>query len=387
MSKRGMGNARRHLTRLVLKAAFLVATVTAGFGDIAPAVAEPAPSTAPLAPAVPVSIGKVVRQDVPFWLHGLGTVQAFYSVQLRPKVDGTLLQVPVTEGQTVKQGDLLAVIDPRPYQAALDAATAKTGQDQAQLSNAKAEDFASHQQLDTQQALVKQYTAAIAGDEAQVETAQINLSYCYITAPFQGRVGFRSIDPGSFVRSAEATSLMPLAQIQPIAVTFTVPQDALAAVQEALRNGKPRVEAFATDDRTDLDRGTVLTIDNTIDPTTGTIRIKATFPNEASRLWPGQFVNMHMLVGSSPGVLTVPLSAVMHGQDRLYVYVMKPDQTVTVRTVQLDRDDGTLAIISSGLEEGQQVVTDGQARLQEGSHVAIVPGTPNQAANPAPVGG
>jgi multidrug efflux system membrane fusion protein len=340
-------------------------------------------------PAVPVSVGKVIRQDVPLWLRELGTVQAFYSVQLRPKVDGTLLQVPVTEGQEVKQGDLLAVIDPKPYQAILDAATAKKLMDQADLANAKRDlerynslakqDFASHQQVDTQAALVSHMVAAIAADDAQIEAAQLNVAYSYVTAPFQGRVGLRTVDPGNFVRAAEATSLMPLSQIRPIAVTFTAPQDVLPAVQDALSNGKPVVVAYSSDDSTELDRGTLLTVDNAIDSTTGTIKLKAAFPNEASHLWPGQFVNARLLLGTANSVLTVPSQAVLHSQDRLYVYVLNPDQTVSVRTVQINSDDGTRAIVTSGLEEGQQVVTDGQSRLLEGSHVAVLPATAKQA--------
>lgn len=341
---------------------------------------------APPPAAVPVSVAKVVHQDVPYWLHGLGTVQAFYAVQIRPQVDGTLLEVRVTEGQLVKQGDLLAVIDPKPYQAVLDGATAKKQQDLADLANARhdleryaslaRQDFASRQQVDTQTALVNHLVAAIAGDDAQIEAAQLNVKYSFITAPFTGRVGLRTVDPGNFVRAAEATSLMPLSQIQPIAVTFTVPQEALPAVQDALRAGVPLVVAYGTDDKTELDRGTLETIDNSIDSTTGTIKLKATFPNQALHLWPGQFVNTRLLLGTSKGVLTVPSPAVLHGQDRLYSYVVQPDQTVTVRTVEIARDDGTVAIITKGLDEGQSVVTDGQSRLLEGAHVKIVTGTP-----------
>jgi multidrug efflux system membrane fusion protein len=348
-------------------------------------------------PSVPVSVGKVTRQDVPLWLHGLGTVQAFYSVQLRPQVDGTLLQVPVTEGQVVKQGDLLAVIDPKPYQALLDAANAKKQQDLADLANARhdleryaslaKQDFASRQQVDTQTALVNHLIAAIAGDDAQIETAQLNVRYSFITAPFGGRVGLRTVDPGNFVRAAEATSLMPLAQITPIAVTFTVPQDALPAVQDALRAGAPPVVAYSSDDKTELDRGTLLTVDDAIDSTTGTIKLKATFPNAAAHLWPGQFVNTRLLLGTSKGVLTAPSPAVMRGQDRLYAYVLNPDQTVSVRTVEIQRDDGALAVLTKGLVEGQQVVTDGQARLLEGSHVTVVAGTPKPAVGSAQAGG
>jgi len=397
---RGKGGVSKHTERRSGRTgstiSALAAAVTVIGVSLAPCrvVAQPA---APQSPAIPVSVGTVTRQDVPLWLRGLGTVQAFYSVQLRPQVDGTLLQVPVAEGQEVKQGDLLAVIDPRPYQAVLDAAAAKKQQDQADIANAKRDleryaslarqDFASRQQVDTQFALVNHLVAAIAGDDAQIEAAKLNVAYCSITAPFPGRVGLRTVDPGNFVRAAEATSLMPLSQIRPIAVTFTVPQDALPAVQEALRSGTPPVVTYSSDDKTELDRGTLMTIDNTIDSTTGTIKLKATFPNDASRLWPGQFVNTRVLLGTSTKVLTVPSAAVLHGQNRLYTFVLNPDQTVTVRTVEITRDDGVLTIVSAGLEEGQQVVIDGQARLQDGSPVTIIAGAPKPATNAPRAGG
>jgi multidrug efflux system membrane fusion protein len=308
-------------------------------------------------------------------------VQANYSVLLRTQVDGKLLRVPVTEGQDVRKGDILAEIDPRPYQAALDAALAKKQQDEALLANARADlarytalarrDFASRQQVDTQQAQVNQYIAAIAGDAAGVETAQVNLGFCAITAPFDGRVGLRTVDPGTFVRAAEATPIMPVAQLHPIAVTFTVPQDYLPAIQRSMAEGKPRVVAFASDNTTELDRGEVLTIDNAIDPGTGTIKVKATFPNTKDALWPGQFVNTRMTVGVTAAALVVPSAAVQHGQDRLYVYVVKPDQTVEAQTVTVSRDDGVSAIVTKGLNEGQTVVTDGYSRLRNGVRIAV----------------
>jgi multidrug efflux system membrane fusion protein len=377
--------------------ALLVAAVTVIGVSLVPrqTMAQQAATQQP--PAVPVSVATVTRQDVPLWLHGLGTVQAVYSVLLRPKVDGTLLQVPVEEGQEVKAGDLLAVIDPKPYKAVLDAAVAKKQQDQADLANAKRDlerydslakqDFASRQQVDTQLALVSHMVAAMAGDDAQIEAAQLNVDYCYIAAPFQGRVGLRTVDPGNFVRAAEVTSLMPLAQIRPIAVTFTVPQDALAQVQETLHSGNAPVVAYSSDDKTELDRGTLLTIDNAIDTATGTIKLKATFPNIASHLWPGQFVNTRLLLGTAKGAVTVPSAAVLHGQDRLYVYLLKPDQTATVRTVEIKGDDGTVAIITSGLSAGETVVTDGQSRLLEGSPVTVIAPAPKSAAGSPQAGG
>ena len=273
--------------------------------------------------AVPVTVTTANRQDVPVWLKGLGTVQANYAVQLRPRVDGTLTQVPVKEGQDVKKGDLLAVIDPRPYQAALDAVSAKKQQDQAQLSNAQADlarysslvrgDFASRQQLETQQAMVKQFSAAILGDEAQIEAAQLNLSFCYMTAPFDGRIGLRMVDPGNIVRSAELTPILAVMQIQPISVIFTLPQDNLPLVTQAIEKHPLEAVVYASDNKTELDRGVLLTPDNSIDTATGTIKLKATFPNGHNTLWPGQFVNVRLLLGIESNVVAVAATSVQHG--------------------------------------------------------------------------
>lgn len=348
-------------------------------------------------PMVPVSVTPVARKDVPIFLRGLGTVLALQTVQLRSQVDGVLLKVPVTEGQDVKQGDVLAIIDPRPYQALLDAAIARKQQDEAQLVAAKADlerytalaakQVASQQQLEVAQSKSGQLTAAIAMDQAQIDTAKLNLAWCYIKAPFDGRVGLRQIDPGNFIRSAEVTSMLPVSQLRPIAVTFTVPQDNLPAIQSALAAGKPPVTAFTGDDKTELDHGVLLTVDNAIDAATGTIKLKATFPNANYQLWPGQFVNTRLLIGTSDGVLTVPSAAVRHGQDQLYVYVVKPDHTVSRKLVEIGRDDGVTAVITKGLEEGQLAVIEGQSRLQDGAHVSILNGAPKEAANPPRQGG
>jgi multidrug efflux system membrane fusion protein len=348
-------------------------------------------------PTVPVSVATVTRKDVPNYLRGLGTVLALQNVQLRSQVDGVLLKVPVTEGQDVKQGDVLAIIDPRPYQAALDAAIARKQQDEAQLVAAHADvvrytalaarEVASQQQLEVAQAKAGQLVASIAMDQAQIDSAKINLTWCYITAPFDGRVGLREVDPGNFIRAAEVTPVIPLSQLRPIAVTFPLPQDNLPAIQRAMADGKPPVLAFTSDDKAELDRGTLLTVDNAIDTSTGTIKLKAIFPNQHYQLWPGQFVNARLLVGVSKNALTVPTAAVRHGQDELYVYVVKPDNTAARQVVQVERDDGVTAIISKGLEEGQTAVTDGQSRLQNGTRVSIIDGAPKQAANPPREGG
>jgi multidrug efflux system membrane fusion protein len=360
--------------------------------------AQNAATQAPAGPPnVPVTVAPAVRKDVPDYLRGLGTILALQTVQLRSQVDGVLLKVPVTEGQEVKEGDVLAIIDPRPYKAALDAAIARKAQDEAQLVAAKADvvrymalaarQDASQQQLEVAQAKAGQLIASIAMDEAQISTAKINLGWCTITAPFDGRVGLRMIDPGNFIRSAEVSAILPLSQLHPIAVTFTVPQDYLPAIQRALAAGKPPVTAFAGDNKTELDNGSLLTVDNAIDPATGTIKLKATFPNANSQLWPGQFVNARLLLDTSKGVLTVPSSAVRHGQDVLFVYVVRPDQTAARQVVTIQRDDGVTSVIAKGLEDGQVVVTDGQSRLQNGSHITIINGPQKQAANPPKEGG
>ena len=348
----------------------------------------PAVSAGP--PTVPVSVSPVARKDVPYYLRGLGTVLALQTVQLRSEVDGVLLKVPVTEGQDVKEGTVLAIIDPRPYQAALDAAIAAKEQDEAQLVAAKADvvrysalaarQVASQQQLEVAQATAGRLIASIAADAARIDSARINLGWCYIVAPFDGRVGLREVDPGNFIRSAEVTPVIPLSQLRPIAVTFTVPQDYLPAIQKALAAGKPPVMAYSSDDKVELDHGTLLTLDNAIDPTTGTIKLKAILPNANYQMWPGQFVNMRLVLGASDNVLTVPSAAVRHGQNELYVYVVKPDQTVTRQLVEVERDDGVTSIITKGLEEGQLAVTDGQSRLQNGTRVTIT----NRAATETP---
>jgi membrane fusion protein, multidrug efflux system len=333
-------------------------------------------------PGVPVSVATITRQDVPNWADGLGTVQAFYSVSLRTQVDGTLVAVPVKEGQDVKAGDLLALIDPRPYQATMDQAMAKKQQDQAQLANAQADlarysalekrDFASQQQVATQSALVKQLTATIAGDEAQVEAAKINLDFCRITAPFDSRVGLRNVDPGNFVRASEATQIVSLAQIQPISVTVTLPQDDLPSIAKAMSKGSLQVDVYASDNTTKLDTGTLGTIDNSVDITTGTIKAKASFPNKNRTLWPGQFVNVRLLVDTDHNVVAAPAAAVQHGPDGLAVYLVNPQaNTVKFQPIKVTRQEGDTYVVASGLDQGNVVVTAGQSRLQDGTHITV----------------
>jgi membrane fusion protein, multidrug efflux system len=339
--------------------------------------AQPAPPQP--ASAVPVSVTKAERQDVQVWLSGIGTVQALNTVIVRARVDGTLMQVPVAEGQVVKQGTVLAVIDPRPYQAAFDAASAKKAQDEAALANARLDlerytslakqSFASHQQVDTQQMQVNQLTAGLKGDEATIETAQLNLSYCYITAPFDGRLGLRQLDPGNLVHASDVSGIMTITQVHPIAVVFTLPQRNLPAIVDEMAKGPVTVVAMSGDDNQELAQGTLLTPDNAIDTATGTIRLKATFLNEANKLWPGQFVSARLLLRTERQMIALPARAVQRGLDSLYVYVVTPKSTVQRQPV-VAQDRGPMMVITKGLEVGQTVVLDGQSRLQEGMLVA-----------------
>jgi multidrug efflux system membrane fusion protein len=344
-----------------------------------------APATAPRAQTptpggVPVTTATAKRQDFEVYLHGLGQVQALNSVLMRARVDGTLQQVPVKEGQMVKAGDLIAVIDPRPYQAVLDQANAKLAQDEADLENAKLDmqryaslakqDFASRQQVDTQQAMVNHDLAAILGDQAAIVSAKLNVSYAYILSPIDGRVGLRQVDPGNMIHSSEAAGILTITQVQPIAATFTLPQDLLPQVTKAMAAGPVKTLAYSSDDKTLLDTGTLLTPDNAIDTSTGTIKLKATFANTADMLWPGQFVNMRVLVGVQKDVVTVPTVAVMHGPAGLYAYVVKPDATVARQELQVGLDNGTTTVVTAGLAPGDTVVVAGQSRLQTGTKVS-----------------
>jgi multidrug efflux system membrane fusion protein len=332
-------------------------------------------------PPAPVTVTTAAKRDVPVWLRGLGTVQAYYAAQMRSRVDGTLMQVPVQEGQSVKQGDVLAIVDPRPFQAALDAAKAKKQQDEAVLANAKADltryaslarqDFASRQKVDTQQALFDQLAATVAADTAQVEAAQLNLSFCYVRSPFDGRVGLRTIDPGNVVHANEAAAILSVTQIQPINVVFTLPQDTLPAIVQAMAGNKLDVVAYAADNKTELDRGVLLTPDNTIDAATGTIKLKATFPNTKNTLWPGQFVNAALLLGTERGALAVTVSAVLHGPNGLFVYLVGEGDKIAVKPIEVARQEGDVYVVSKGLEDGATIVATGQSRLQNGARVEI----------------
>jgi len=330
---------------------------------------------------VPVTVVTPVREDVPVLARAIGTVQAFRSVVVRARVDGTLDQVLFTEGQQVRPGDVLALLDPRPYQAALDQVVAKRAADEALLANARADlvryadlaqsQTASRQRLELQRANVAQAEAAVHGDDALISAAQLNLAFTRITAPLEGRVGLRQIDPGNYIRAADPASagIVTITQIHPVAAIYTLPQDILPQLQRAMRQGKLQVVAYSSDDRTKLSEGELLTIDSAIDPSTGTIKLKAVFANLDDNLWPGQFVNVRTRLDIRRGALTLPSAAVQRGQEGLYVFLIKPDSTAVLQPIEVEQDDGHAAVVARGLSGGERVVLAGQSRLSVGALV------------------
>jgi multidrug efflux system membrane fusion protein len=346
-------------------------------------LAGAARAQAPDGQVVPVTVTKAVRQDVPVFARGIGTVQAYNSVLIRARVDGTLEKIAFREGQDVKAGDLLAVIDPRPYAASLAQAQSKRAADEALLENAKLDlaryaslartNVASRQQLDTQQATVAQDVATLQGDEAALAVAQLNLSFCNIQSPIDGVVGLRMVDAGNLIHATDATGIVTVTQIKPISLVFTLPGSELIRVQQAMQAGTPRVLAYTSGSDTQLAAGTLLTPNNTIDTSTGTIQLKAVFPNEDKKLWPGLFVDARIQLATDHDAVTVPPQAIQHGPDGLYVYVVKPDQTAAEQAVKISYEDETAAVVTDGLTGGEDVVTAGQVRLQPGVKVQAKP--------------
>jgi membrane fusion protein, multidrug efflux system len=332
-------------------------------------------------PAVPVVTGTATLQDFPIYQAGIGTVQAYNQVTIRARVDGTLQQVLFTEGQDVKAGTVLGRIDPRPFQAALDQAVAAKAKDEAQLANSLRDlkrfvdlrDFATKQSVDTQNTLVDQLKAMIAGDQAAIENATTELSYTTITSPIDGRTGARLVDAGNLIRASEGTPLLVVTQVEPIFVTFTLPQDALDEVLKA--RAPVSVEVYKRDDSTRLATGTLTLVDNRIDTATGTILFKATFANSDRRLWPGEFVNVRVITEIRRQAVVVPSQAVQRGPDELFVYVVKPDQTVELRPVTSGPTVAGLTLVETGLSSAETVVLDGQYKLKPGMKVRpVTPG-------------
>ncbi len=335
-------------------------------------------------PAIPITIGVATTADVPFYLQGLGTVQAYNSVTVKSRVDGQIMQVFFTEGQEVKAGDRLLQIDPRQFQTALELAEATQQKDEAQLVSARADlarytrlmnsGYQTQQAFDTQQALVGQLQAAIKADQAQIDTAKLNLGYADIRAPIDGRTGARLVDAGNLIHASDNTALVTITQVRPIFVDFTVAQDQLGPIQQYQSQAPLTVEALDSEAKTMLAEGKLSLIDNQIDQTTGTIHLKATFDNADEKLWPGQFVNARLVLLIAKGVVTVPATAVQQGADGYYAYVLKPDMTVERRTVDVTRFQGGRAVVATGIAAGEKIVTDGQYRLSPGAHVRVLSG-------------
>ncbi len=338
---------------------------------------------------VPVVSGVVAKRDVPIYLDGLGSVAAFKTVTVRTQVDGRLDQVLFREGQQVHQGDLLARIDPRPFRNQLHQAEGALARDQAQLQGAKVnleryqqlaeQKLIAQQQADDQAALVGQLAGAVQLDIAQIDSAKLNLDYALIRSPIEGVTGVRIVDPGNLVHAADQNGLVILTQLEPIAVLFSLPQDDLPRVMTELAKSPLPVEAWSRDGAQKLAQGNLALVDNQINASTATLRLKAVFPNPQRLLWPNQFVKARMLLTTRKDALTVPSTVPQRGPEGAFAYVIQPDQTVQPRPIEVELTQGDLAIVARGLNEGEQVVVDGQSQLRPGSKVQARPAAAQQA--------
>jgi multidrug efflux system membrane fusion protein len=328
---------------------------------------------------VPVVAGKVEQKDMPIYLDGLGTVQAFNTVTVHTRVDGALVQVNFSEGQDVKTGDLLAVVDPKPYQAAFDQAKAQATLDQVTLkrqADLRARNVIAQQDYDTAVANAEKSKAA-------AEAAQVNLDYCYIKSPIDGRTGVRLVDIGNVVHATDQTGIVVITQMHPISVVFTLPEQNLSQVlNEGGANGGLKVLALDRGNTNTLDEGSLAVVDNEIDPTTGTVKLKATFPNDDLKLWPGKFVNARLILTTRKDATVIPSSVVQRGPQGTYAYLIKPDKTVEMRPIKVAQTEGNLALVDEGLQPGEQVVVDGQYKLQPGAHVELTTPPPSNQARP-----
>ncbi len=372
--QRSSQSSRQHLAAALTLAAMAVFTLGCSAGS------KPNTARAATQMAVPVAVATAERKDVPVYLKGLGSVTASNTVSVKSRVDGQLAEINFTEGQHVNKGELLAVIDPRPFQVALDQAQAALYRDQAQLKDARLnyERFKSllddsgamsRQQVDTQRATAEQMEGAVRSDQAAIDNAKLNLVYSHITAPISGRIGLRLVDVGNMVHASDTNPLLVITQLQPIAVVFTLPEDSLLNVSQHMHKGTLPVEAYSRDDQTRIATGKLLTIDNQIDQTTGTGRLKAMFDNPDDALWPNQFVNVRLLLETHKGSITIPSVAVQNGPQGSYVFTVKPDKTVAVSPVTVSFIQNNVASIASGVTPGDVVVVDGQDKLQAGSRV------------------
>lgn len=388
-----VGSKRGHRLKLVLLGLVVIgAGVLVDWHQVEPyarrvqtifAAKAPAPAQSPKVNAVPVSAAQARTGDFPVVLSGLGTVQPYNTVLVRTRVDGQIMTLHFAEGQIVQAGDLLAEIDPRPYQASLDQATAKRQQDQATIDNAKRDlgryqslaksDYATRQQLDTQTAMVAQLTAQIASDDASVENAQTQLGYATVRTPITGRAGFRLVDQGNIVNASSQTGIVSIAQIEPISVIFTAPENAVPDIQSGQKATPLDVRAFNSDGTRALADGKLETLNNEIDTASGTVRLKAAFPNKEHMLWPGLSVSTRLTVSVRKDVVLVPFKAVQRSQSGLYVFVIGPDNKVEQRPIKISLSNDSTAVIEDGVKAGDTVVTGGQYRLQAGTLVKTVP--------------
>ncbi len=342
---------------------------------------------------VPVLAADATTADVPVYINGVGSVKALNTVTVRAQVSGRIVEINFVEGQDIKKGDVIARIDDSVYKAQLDQAIAKKAQDEALLAGAQRDlvryqlmvksASGTQQQVDTQTSLVAQYTAQVQVDVAAIESAQATLDYTTIRAAFDGRTGIRNVDVGNLVSSSDATGIVTLSQIKPISVLFSIPQQQLARVNAASAAGTLAVQAMGNDGETVVDNGSLGVVDNQVDPTTGTVKLKANFPNDKLALWPGAFVNARLLVETLKGVTVIPSGAVQRGPNGTFVYIIGQDQTVAMKPVKVRQQDDTLAVIADGVTPGDKVVTTGFARLQNGSKVQIS-ANPDQASPAAP---
>lgn len=330
-------------------------------------------------PVIPVTAGTAEARDMPIYVRGIGTVQAYNTISIKSRVDGQIVKVDFTEGQEVNEGDLLFEIDPRPFQAALQQAAANKQKDEALLVSAQADlvrytelvgnGYQTRQIYDQQKATVAQLQASIKADQAQIDAAQLNLQYATIRSPIKARTGARLVDIGNLVHASDNTALVRLTQLQPIFVSFTVPQDQFNRIRESSRSGTVVVEALGENDQTELATGKLTLIDNEIDQQTGTLHLKAAFANADETLWPGEFVNLRLVVGTLKSAVTVPARALQSGPKGQYLFVIKGDQTVEMRIVEVAEVEQDTAAIDKGLAAGERIVVDGQYRLDQGTKV------------------
>jgi membrane fusion protein, multidrug efflux system len=359
---------------VILSLAAIAAIWRLSPGTEVPVAAAQAPT-----PGVPVTAGTVAAQDVPVFLNGIGTVQAYNMVAIKSRVDGQIVKVDFKEGQDVKEGEPLLQIDPRPFQAALEQAQANKQKDEAQLVGAQLDldryekligsGWQTRQSYDQQKATVGQLQASIKGDEAQINTAKLNLSYSDIRSPIDGRLGAKLVDKGNLVHANDNAPLVTITEVKPIFVSFTLPQETLDDVRENHKGSPLVVYAYSGDGKKQLAEGKLTLIDNSIDQSTGTVHLKARFDNDDERLWPGQFVSLRVVLSTRRNIATVPSQTVQDGPDGHYAYIIKPDNTVERRAVEVASIQDGIAVVTKGLAAGERVVVDGQYRLTNGARV------------------